>query len=100
MSYICLVLLLIGLYLAMDIRKVGRSVIGWGLVSLAMYIQAIICFLSDSPIIGFLDLCCAVYDMILMGNRLHDYNVKKFNEENKHKSKREQFLAEIMNNRK
>jgi hypothetical protein len=92
--------MLIGLYLGMDSKRLGKSAIGWGIVSLVMYIQAIICFLSDSPIVGVLDLSVGVYDTILMGNRLHDYNVKKFNEENKHKSKREQFLAEIMNNRK
>lgn len=100
MTYICLILLLGGLYLATNVRKVGRSAIGWGLVSLVMYIQAIICFLSDSPIIGLLDLSCGVYDTLLMGYRLRDYNLNKQKEENKHKSKREQFLAEIMNNRR
>ena len=100
MSYIYLVLLSIGLYLAMDIRKVGRSAIGWGIVSLVMYFQAIGCFLSGSPIIGFLDLSCGVYNTMLMRYRLRDYNLNKQKEENKQKSKREQFLAEIMNNRK
>lgn len=100
MIYIVWGLLFIGLYLVMDIRKVGRSAVGWGIIALVMYMQAVVCFLSGRPIIGFLDLCCAVYDTILMGNRLHDYNVKKFNEENKHKSKKEQFLADIMNFRK
>ena len=99
-TYICLPLLLIGLYLGMDIKRPGKSAIGWGIVSLAMYIQAIICFLSGSPIIGVLNLSVGVYDTLLMGHRLRDYNLKKQKEENKHKSKREQFLAEIMNNRR
>ena len=99
-TYVCLPLLLIGLYLGMDIKRPSKSAIGWGIVSLAMYIQAIICFLSGSPIIGVLNLSVGVYDTLLMGHRLRDYNLKKQKEENKHKSKREQFLYEIMNNRK
>jgi hypothetical protein len=88
------------LYLGIDIKRPGKSAIGWGIVSFTMYSQAIICFLSGSPILGVLDLCVAVYDTLLMGHRLRDYNLKKQKEENKHKSKREIFLYEIMNNRK
>ena len=90
----------LGVYLAMDIRKVGRRAVGWSILSLEAYFLAIICFLSGNPFIGFLDLSVGVYDTILVGYILREYNLKKQKEKNKHKSKREQFLAEIMNNRK
>jgi len=100
MSYIFLGIFLVGLYLGQDTRNVGRSALGWGLVSLVLYYLAIVNFLTNSPFVGFLDLSCGVFDTILMAYRLRDYNVKKSKEENKHKTKREQFLEEIMNIRK